>query len=150
MVYEFGVVPNGSACYIQFPEDISTLMGDSDTFRVKYILSSGEAGNIKANVIRAFYDDITGSEDSDGNTQIINSQIRIVQTEGTLDGADPEDLDLAYRNYKRTIGTFNTLVTRRDYENYLYNLQYNQDYLVSNCVVSDRTNDLNKSLSVQV
>ena len=150
MVYEFGVVPNGSACYIQFPEDISTLMGDSDTFRVKYILSSGEAGNIKANVIRAFYDDITGSEDSDGNTQVINNQIRIVQAEGTLDGADPEDLDLAYKNYKRTIGTFNTLVTRRDYENYLYNLQYNQDYLVSNCVVSDRTNDLNKSLSVQV
>ena len=29
-------------------------------------------------------------------------------------------LNEAYSNYKKTIGTFNTLVTKKDYENFIY------------------------------
>lgn len=147
-VYEFGVLPNSDTCYIQFPEDISNLLGDSNSLNIKYILSNGNNGNIKAQTLTTFYEDIT-SEDSEGETVTINNQIRIVQMNGTINGEDPEDIDTAYKNYKKTIGTFNTLITRKDYENYLYNAKVGIDYLVSNCVVADRTCDLNYTTHVQ-
>ena len=147
-VYEFGVLANSDTCYIQFPEDISNLMDDSNTLNIKYILSNGNNGNIKAQTLTTFYEDIT-SEDANGETVTINNQIRIVQMNGTINGEDPEDIDTAYKNYKKTVGTFNTLITRKDYENYLYNATVGTDYLVSNCVVADRSCDLNYTTHVQ-
>ena len=57
---------------------------------------------------------------------------------------NPESLAQAYKNYQKTVGTFNTLVTLRDYENAIYN-----EGDVSNCVVSDRTCDLHNSYKIQ-
>jgi hypothetical protein len=45
----------------------------------------------------------------------------IKNVNAAINGTDPEDLDSAYRNYKKTIGTFETLVTARDYQNAIYN-----------------------------
>lgn len=147
-VFEFGVLPNSDTCYIQFPQDIANLLGDSCALNIKYILSSGLDGNIKPNTIDTFYSNIEIDNGDDGTTDIMG-QIKIVQTAATLDGKDPETVDNAYTAYKKTIGTFNTLVTRKDYENFANSAEVDSSYLVSNCVVADRTCDLNCSTTVQ-
>ena len=140
-VYEFGVLPNSNTCYIQFPKDIASLIEGG--LYIKYTISNGLNGNIKKNVLTTFMsDETTGSGD---DAVVINDQISIIQSTPATNGDDPETIKDAYNNYKRVIGTFNTLVTRKDYENYLYS---NSD-MCSNLVVADRTNDLNYSNFIQ-
>ena len=77
---------------------------------------------------------------------VLNDYIRIYNTAST-GAADVETLGEAYRNYKKTVGIFNTLVTRRDYDNAIYNLESSstQGSLVSNVIAADRTCDMNYS-----
>ena len=131
-VYEFGVLPNSNTCYIQFPEDV--VKQAADGLNIVYVTSNGSKGNIKNNVLTEFLDNI--SIGSGNDLESANEAIKIIQSKAITNGEDPETIDDAYYNYKKTIGTFNTLVTRRDYENLLYN-----NNLVSNSVVADRTND---------
>lgn len=138
-VYQFGVTANNT-CYIQFPNDISTLIGNG--MFIRYMISNGESGNIKANTLTNFATDLASTTDS---AVTVNDSIRIIQTSAIINGENPETLEDAYKNYKKTIGTFNTLVTRRDYENFI-----DRTGETSNCVVSDRTNDINYSNYIQV
>ena len=147
-VYQFGVLPNSNTCYIQFPEDITNLLATTPSINIKYLVSNGESGNIKANVLDSFMDDLIVTAE-DGTTLTLNDQIRVIQTNPSANGADPESIDSAYKNYKKVQGTFNTLVTRRDYENFIYNAQDSIGNLVSNCIVADRTNDINCSTKVK-
>lgn len=137
LVFEFGVLPNTNTCYIQFPKDISKIIGQG--LSIRYIVSSGVKGNIKANTLETF------EEISLGDV-VLNDKIRLIQRNATVNGKDPETIDDAYKNYKKTIGTFQTLVTTKDYESWLFN---NAPY-ISNCVVSDRTSDLNATNYLQV
>lgn len=79
----------------------------------------------------------------------MNEQIKINQPEAFTIGVDPEDLDEAYRNYKRTVGVFNTLITKRDYDTFIYDATMNNNNLVSNTITSDRTSDINYSNYIQ-
>ena len=146
-VYSFGVLPNSDTCYIQFPQDMASLIEDGIV--IHYVISNGVQGNVSAGELNTFYADIV----DDSNTNITES-IKIISNASALDGEDPENLDSAYTNYKRTVGTFNTLVTCKDYETAIYNLPnksnpYTYDNLVSNVVVSDRTNDINDSYYIK-
>lgn len=144
-IFEFGVLPNSNICYIQFPQDIGNLIGDG--LNIQYIISSGVKGNVSAKEINTCTVDIVAM---DGTNEInLNDSIIVLNPDAATSGRDPETLDEAYRNYKKTIGTFNTLVTCRDYENHIYNDKDGINNLVSNVVVSDRTNDLN-SIYTQV
>ena len=68
---------------------------------------------------------------------ILNSDnVKMQNISAATSGKDPETINEAYKNYKRTVGTFNTLVTIRDYINSILSSN-----LVSNCFVTDRTND---------
>ena len=148
-VYTFGVLPNSSTCYIEFPQDIASLM--SQGIYLKYTVTQGEAGNIKFNTLTQFFEDqVIDTGDEETGSVVINDFIRIYQNQSATNGADPETIDSAYKNFKRTIGTFDTLVTERDYENFIYKLEGENKPLVSNINVSDRTNDINYSDFVQV
>jgi hypothetical protein len=136
-VYEFGLTETGN-CYIKFPEDIATLAPDG--FYIRYMVSNGKNGNIKANTLTNFLTDIVDAE----SKSILNDFIQIIQPYSITNGSDPETLNSAYNNYKKTIGTFNTLITRRDFENFI--LRLNE---VANCVVSDRTCDINNTNYIQ-
>lgn len=119
---------------------------------IKYTISSGQQGNIKSNTITSLYTDITTiplDTNITSESSVINDKISILQSEPVTNGADPEDLDSAYYNYKKTIGTFNTLVTKKDYENAIYKLTESNQPIISNCIVSDRTNDINYSNYIQ-
>lgn len=133
-IYEFGVDSRKGLCYVEFPEDISKLIGDG--LIVKYITTNGEDGNIIARVLQKFYND--SSVEINGQTKILNSDV-IVMTNmsASTNGKNPETISAAYNSYRKVAGTFDTLVTLRDYMNAIYNSE-----LVSNDKVSDRTNDI--------
>lgn len=145
-VYKFGVLPNTDTCYIEFPQDIANLIKNG--IYIKYITSSGVDGAIKSNTLEEFYDDIIdiNSEDS----VALNDSIRIWNPSASSEGYDPEGIDEAYRNWQKFVNTFNTLITCKDYENALFRSTNDVKLpLFSNCVVSDRTNDLVSSIKVQ-
>ena len=154
-VFKFGVMPNTNTCYIEFPQDAANLFGSG--IHIKYIITKGIEGNIGANVLTSIANELINDdikEQSKGEDGTISKSstsanlknyTMIIQPEGAINGEDPESLKQAYRNYKKIANTFNTLVTVQDYQNAIYNLF---PKVVSNCVVSDRTNDINYSYKV--
>ena len=152
-VFKFGVMPVTNTCYIEFPQDAATLFGDG--INIKYLVTKGVEGNIGANVLTSItntleLDDIKelGKEDSNNTIYTdtkadLKNYTLIIHPSSTSSGRAPESLKSAYRNCQKLINTFNTLVTVQDYQNAIYN-----SGVVSNCVVSDRTNDINNSYKV--
>jgi len=140
-IYKFGVDQNQNIPYIEFTSDIDLLIENG--IRIYYILSNGISGNISAKVLNDFYSETKYKEDID--TIISTSDITITNTSAIVNGKDPETIDSSYRNYKKVSGTFETLVTLRDYINALYNSGY-----VSNDFVCDRTNDIQHSYDIIV
>ena len=146
-VYKFGYSSEKQLPYIQFPEDISDLIEDG--LEIGYIVTLGNSGNASANTITEFAGlttTITDTKAPEGASVRFDSQSSTysLYNSGILtEGKDPENLDEAYNSFKKTIGTFETLVTPRDYANYIYNTG-----LVSNVQVSDRRTDLNYSTRV--
>ena len=139
-VFKFGVLPNSNTCYIQFPQDAPEIFGRG--IQIGYIISSGADGNIGAKVLTQLLNELTIEEND--QTYEVSKYTRVTNPKVATNGKNPESLTEAYKNYQKTIGTFKTLVTLRDYEGAIYN-----EDVVSNCVVSDRTCDLNKSYKVR-
>lgn len=137
--YKFGLSHSGSSCYIEFPSDIDTLIGNG--IYIKYIISSGVEGNIGARGLRQLYTDITVERTIDSSYNVnhctlTNDNVYISNTLPATNGKNPETIDSAYRNYQKIKTTFDTLVSLQDYTNFLYSNE-----LVSNGFVCDRTND---------
>lgn len=152
-VYKFGYDSINSLPYVEFPNDIASLIGSG--IHIKYIETTGEDGNISANVLTKLSS--TTSVDvllADGTLATINlstDNLLINNSSSTNNGCDPESIDDAYSNFKKTVGTFDTLVTCRDYMNAIYNMtDDSNNYLVSNCQVTDRRTDYNYSNNILV
>lgn len=138
--YEFGIDSRNEMCYLEFPQDIATLMESG--LNIKYVVSNGSSGNISAQVIERFYQETT--VDLNGNALALNNDnFKVVNPSASVSGSDPQSISDAYLSYKKSVGTFNTLVTVRDYANAIYN-----SGIVSNVVVSDRTNDLQTAYTI--
>lgn len=146
-VFQFGIDPSTGSAYIQFPEDIGNLIQSG--LYIKYILSSGESGNIKARTLSKFVNAPSISiEDTD--YIVTDENFTVNNAYATQNGRDPETIKEMQSNYQRIVGTFNTLVTLKDYENYLYNEEDEVGKpIVSNIKVSDRTCDLYSSYKVK-
>lgn len=135
--------------YIEFPSDISEIIGAG--LEIKYISTSGINGNVskgaltKLSIINS---DIApqwllDSLDSESN-YIIGKNERSI-----INGKDPETIDEMYNNFKKVVGTFDTLVTCKDYENAIYNfIDNNENYIVSNALVTDIRTDYNKAINI--
>lgn len=138
--YRFDINKDGTNCYIEFPEDVETLFGEG--IYIKYIRTDSEYGNINASFLSKFYDTITAN--LGGENIVLNTDVISITNPGAVsNGSSYETINDAYRNYKRTVGTFHTLVTLRDYINAIIN-----SGLVSNCFVCDRTNDIQTTYDV--
>lgn len=146
--WKFGFDSYRQMPYIQFPEDIATLIEDG--LKIEYIRTSGVSGNVSARTLSkvALTQEIETNQSENGNTIKISADDLIaVNTQATTNGANPETINAAYNNYKKIIGTFDTLVTCRDYMNKIYNL-YNEETnvpIVSNVIVSDIRDDINRA-----
>lgn len=155
-VYKFGVDAVNNACYIQFPNDIGSLIGSG--LYIKYIKSDGVNGNITVKAITQFLNDIS-IKNFAGSLLVAkdNSSVKIndlftytTNLLGATNGKDPMTIDEMNLGYDKVKNVFNTLVTLLDYKNYLYNYKNSSSRnIVSNIQVSDRSNDLYKSYTVK-
>ena len=152
-VWKFGFDSDRQIPYIEFPSDYVKLFGNG--LEVYYIRTSGNAGNIKAGTLNGLVNNQLVAENIyTYETKEVNAENNLIVKNlyATIDGCDMETLDEAYEGFKKTVGTFDTLVTCRDYANAIYNMIYNEKTdntpLVSNCQVSDIRDELNYSTTV--
>lgn len=141
-VFKFGYDSFEGRPYIAFPADAGSLIGDG--LFIYFVRTSGLSGNISARKLEVL-ELPTGKEWSDYSAE----QFEVVNFDATTNGANIESISAAYNNFKKTVGTFDTLVTCRDYMNKIYSLMdaSNSPY-VSNILVTDIRNDINKSITL--
>ena len=150
-VFKFGFDSLEGLPYIQFPEDISTIIEDG--LKIKYVRTSGANGNISVNVLSkleapAIWSTITADNKKDWHNA---ENFKVSNIRASTNGANREGLNAAYNNFKKTIGTFDTLVTCRDYMNRIYQMisaSDNTTPLVSNVIVSDIRDDINRAVTL--
>lgn len=150
-VFKFGFDSQTGLPYIQFPEDISTIIEDG--LRIKYIRTSGRDGNIAVNTLTKLTAPQSWSLISPDNKQAYHdiANFTVTNIRAATNGANKEGINSAYNNFKKTIGTFDTLVTCRDYMNKIYQLVSDVDNttpLVSNVIVSDIKSDINRAITI--
>lgn len=138
--YRFGITEDNNTCYIEFPEDVDNIFQEG--IYLKYITTSADSGNIKAGVLTKFKDAIN-KQIGETVVGLTTDNIFITNTSEASNGLSYETIDTAYKNYKHTIGTFQTLVTLRDYINAIINSD-----LIGNGFVCDRTNDIQTTYRV--
>ena len=144
--YKFGLALDGTRCYIEFPSDAKTLIGSG--LNIRYLLTAGSEGNVKKRVITNFFaeSEITRTIGSMGYPQVVSlttDNMYMYNDAASLDGRNPESIEDAYKNYQKVKTTFETLVSTTDYSNFLVT---NND--LSNCVVCDRSSDIQSSYSI--
>lgn len=137
--FKFGVSRDGGRCYIEFASDIANLIQNG--LHIKYILTDGYNGNIGKRVLSKFYSDNVVFKTTELN--LTSDLIYITNDLPSEKGADPETLADARRNYERVKTTFDTLVSLRDYTNFLKTSDQ-----CSNGYVCDRTNDLQDTYKI--
>lgn len=148
-IFKFGIDFNSNSCYIQFPQDIISSKLIESGLNIYYTTTIGARGNLKKGILNKFlntYEAPYGSADA----KIAVNDYIVISNLATTGGQDPETLQSAYNNYKKLIGTYDTLVTRRDYQNAIYNLNNESGTygLISNALITDRTSDINYSQKV--
>ena len=141
-VFKFGYDTDRGYPYIEFPRDIADLIGEG--LQISYIVSSGSAGKVLNGKLTKIAS-IKITSDSNSTESILtslDSSKYILANSTSFAGENPETLNQAYINFKKTIGTFNTLVSCRDYSNYinLYKDTENNK-LVSSVQVTDLRTD---------
>lgn len=153
-VWKFGYDSTKNLPYIQFPDDYASLFNEG--IYIKYIRTSGASGNIKANILTKLANANVAIKNNVGETienNVDSTQyLTIKNLYATNNGCDVQTINEAYNGYKKTVGTFQTLVSCRDYANAIYNMVVDEHLdntpLVSNCQVSDIRNELNFAKTV--
>ena len=133
-VFKFGYDSVKNLPYIEFPNDIEELIGNG--INIKYFRTQGVGGNILARKLTQLKNQLEG---------IDSSYLYVSNQQSAINGRDPETLDEAYKNYKKTVGTFDTLTTAYDFADYLFKAtaELTSNPLVSNIQVTDRRTDTN-------
>lgn len=155
--YKFGYDSKLFLPYIQFPEDVGALIQNG--LRIAYITTQGLSGNISAKALCTLVLNAETTEswknivipDSSETLTFESTDFKCYNASAASNGENKESLNNAYKNFKRTIGTFDTLVTCRDYMNKIYDLTVSINDttpLVSNVVVSDIRDDINNAITL--
>lgn len=142
--YEFGVDVRSGTVYVEFPEDIETLIQNG--LNIKYLLCDGTNGNIAAKELTRFYEEtsVAIQNSPDNESVILNADtVEIYNPSASVDGSNPQSIRDAFKSWKKVSGTYDTLITLRDYINAVYNTG-----IVSNDVVSDRLTDIQSSYKI--
>ena len=150
LVFKFGFDSNENLPYVQFPDDISQLIKDG--LKIKYVRTNGLMGNVSARTLCKMEVPALWGTATDENIKNLTAEnFNVVNSSAATNGADPETLNEAYNGFKKTIGTFDTLVTCRDYMNKIYQMTTSDTDLtplVSNAIVSDIRDDINRSITL--
>ena len=150
LVFKFGFDSNENLPYIQFPDDISQLIKDG--LKIKYVRTNGLMGNVSARTLcKMEVPALWGTATNENIKNLTAENFNVINNSAATNGADPETLTEAYNGFKKTIGTFDTLVTCRDYMNKIYQMTVSDTDLtplVSNAIVSDIRDDINRSITL--
>ena len=141
--YKFGYDGASNKCYLEFPDNYAELFGKG--VEITYLTFSVETpfADIPTKYLSKFFTPVNvGTDDEVGLTKEV---VEIINTEASTGHAEKEGLNEAYKNYKKTVGTFNTLTTLRDYLNYIRSADLN---VCSNAIVTDRTNDVQSTYKI--
>lgn len=141
--FKFGFDSYESRPYIEFPEDYSELFNEG--IFVYYTRTNGVNGNVSPRTLTQLE---LPTGDGWGNVSVESFNVENIVSATT--GANAETIKQAYTNFKKTIGTFETLVTCRDYMNKVYSMvneDSNKPY-VSNILVTDIRNDINRAVTI--
>ena len=144
-IFKFGFDSNKGYPYIEFPKDIATLIADG--LSISYVISNGVLGNVNAGKLSTINSSKIYYKTSDSESELqyngtLDDSSYLLNNSASTEAKDPETLNEAYVNFKSTIGTFDTLVSCRDYSNYLKNYLDNlNSRLVSNVQVTDIRTD---------
>ena len=146
--YKFGFDSRLRVPYLQFPEDVGTLM--TDGIEIHYIRTNGIDGNIAARTLEHINGSITSQLSADDAGTDITSDLSVTNLSAAMNGKNAETLTQAYNSFKKTVGTFDTLVACRDYMNKIYNLfnDVTNIPLVSNAVAADVRDDINRAFTL--
>jgi hypothetical protein len=141
-IFKFGYDSFEGRPYLAFPDDIGSLIGDG--LFIYFIRTSGLGGNISPRTL-----EMLELPTGDGWENYSAEQFEVVNPDATTNGANIESISTAYNNFQKTVGTFDTLVTCRDYMNKIYSLMdmSNSPY-VSNILVTDIRNDINNAYTL--
>ena len=139
--YVFGYDSSTDACFLEFPDNYSELFGNG--IEITYLVIPQETSNIPAQSLSQFLAPISVTED--GGVVLDSGNVKITNFTEATGHKDIESIDDAYTNYKRTVGTFNTLITLRDYLNYIRSQELD---ICSNAFVCDRTNDIQSTYRI--
>lgn len=139
--YIFGYDSNSNTCYLEFPDNYSELFGSG--IEITYLVVPQDTSNVPAQALNQFLAPLSLG----GDTEIVldSSNTKITNYTASVGHKDIESIDDAYVNYKRTVGTFKTLITLRDYLNYIRNEELD---ICSNAFVCDRTNDIQSTYKI--
>ena len=147
-IYKFDFDSTVNLPYVEFPSDIANLIENG--LDVKYMSTSGVNGNVDANTLTKVLSPTTFNIGSESTPININmSDFSVNNMSALRNGKNPETINEMYRSFKKIVGTFDTLVTCRDYSNAIYNITDDFDNpLISNGVVTDIRNDYNHAVNV--
>ena len=141
-VFKFGYDSYENRPYIEFPEDYSDLFNEG--LFIYYTRTNGINGNVSAHTLTQL-----DKPNLDGWSDVPVESFTVDNIFAANNGANIETIKQAYKNFKKTIGTFDTLVTCRDYMNKVYLMTNSQNNpLVSNILVTDIRNDLNRAITI--
>jgi len=145
LVYKFGFDSQNGLPYVQFPADISALIEDG--LYIWYTRTLGVNGNVSARTLVNL--EIADYDGAPENLASFKPYVSVNNENAAMNGTNIETITQAYNNFKKTVGTFDTLVTCRDYMNKIYQLYDDMNIpLVSNIIVSDIRDDINKAVTL--
>lgn len=139
--YKFGYDNYSDSCYLEFPDNYSELFGDG--IEITYMQIDEKYSDIPAQTLEKFLVGVTPVEDS--SVVLNQSNVAIKNYYKATGHKNKEDINEAYENYKKTVGTFHTLITLRDYLNYIRSTELD---ICSNAFVCDRTNDIQSTYKI--
>lgn len=140
--YKFGYDSAANLCYLEFPDNYAELFGSG--IEITYLTFSTDENysDVPAQFLSRFLTNLTVEN---GSVVLNSEKVKISNTAAAYGHADKEDINSAYTNYKKVVGTFKTLITLRDYLNFIRSKELD---LCSNAIVTDRTNDVQSSYKI--
>ena len=146
-VYKFGYDSKKGFPYIEFPSDISDLIGDG--LEIWYLVTSGVNGYVPANSLTAINTLVVKNNNQTLDITSLSEDYYSCNNSAGVGSSEPETIDEAYNNFKKTVGTFDTLVSCRDYSNGIYRYEnVDGSHLVSNVQALDIRTDPNRKTTI--
>ena len=139
--FEFGVDVNDDV-YIELVDYYTNF--NINKFKIFYIKSDGESGQIYANTLKAITGNVWSRQGSDQNIYNVSSFIHFTHYDSTL-GYNPETPDEARKNSVKYHNTMDTLITLADFERAVL-----REPGVANVRATDLTNDPGEPIEFSV